>query len=71
MHHRKFLDPTHKWRLDKRRFNCETELGSIPEILSGTDIEELLLGFKNRFGDKTKNMVKVMALLKKGQYCLT
>ena len=54
MHHRKFLDPTHKWRLDKRRFNGETEIGSIPEILSGTDIEELLRGFKNRFGDKTK-----------------
>ena len=54
MNHRKFLDPTHKWRLDKRRFNGETEMGSIPEILSGTDIEELLRGFKNRFGDKTK-----------------
>lgn len=58
MNHRKFLDPTHKWRLDKRRFNGEIEMGSSPEILSGTDIEELLWGYKNQFGDKAKNTGK-------------
>lgn len=50
MDHRKFLDPTHKWRFDKRRFNGKVELRESPPILSGTDIELLLRGYVNRFG---------------------
>ncbi|KAL8097419.1 hypothetical protein AgCh_030522 [Apium graveolens] len=44
MNHRKFLEPTHKWRLDKNNFNGDIEMGQITPVLSGTDIEELLQG---------------------------
>jgi hypothetical protein len=54
MNHRKFLDPAHKWRLDKRRFNGQIEMGNSLEILTGTDIEELLSGYVNEFGLKKK-----------------
>lgn len=50
MNHRKFLDPEHKWRFDKKRFNGEVEMGGCPEILTGSDIEELLSGYINHFG---------------------
>ncbi|XP_074352078.1 uncharacterized protein LOC141691239 [Apium graveolens] len=58
MNHRKFLDPTHKWRLDKRRFNGEVEMGTSPQILSDTDIDELLSGLENQFGVKRKKKEK-------------
>ena len=54
MNHRKFLDPGHKWRFDKKRFNGQIELGQPPEILSRTDIEELLSNFQNELGKKKK-----------------
>ena len=54
MNHRKFLDPTHKWRMDTRRFNGEIEMGQSPSILTGIDIEELLSGHVNHFGVKKK-----------------
>ena len=65
MHHRKFLEPTHKWRLDKKRFNGEIETGKCPEILTGTEIEELLRGFENQFGKKKKKQKKVKSPFKK------
>ncbi|KAK1387289.1 hypothetical protein POM88_015467 [Heracleum sosnowskyi] len=49
---KKVLDPKHKWRFDKKRFNGEIELGTCPDILTGTDIEELLAGYENYFGKK-------------------
>lgn len=52
MNHRKYLDLEHKWRFDKKRFNGEVEMGGTPEILTGTDIEELLEGYINHFGGK-------------------
>ncbi|XP_063936886.1 uncharacterized protein LOC108207459 isoform X1 [Daucus carota subsp. sativus] len=54
MDHRRFLNPEHPWRLDKRKFNGQTEMRGCPETLSGTDIEELLFGFVNQFGVKNK-----------------
>ncbi|XP_074358477.1 uncharacterized protein LOC141697823 [Apium graveolens] len=54
MNHRKFLDPDHKWRFDKRRFNGQIEMGQPPAILSGTNIEDLLSNFQNQFGKKKK-----------------
>ncbi|XP_074322756.1 uncharacterized protein LOC141659726 [Apium graveolens] len=52
MDHRRFLHPEHPWRLDKRKFNGQIELRGCPEVLTGTDIEELLAGFVNHFGGK-------------------
>ncbi|XP_074323738.1 uncharacterized protein LOC141660649 [Apium graveolens] len=52
MDHRRFLHPEHPWRLDKRKFNGQIELRGFPEVLTGTDIEELLAGFVNHFGGK-------------------
>ena len=54
MDHRRFLDPEHPWRLDKRKFNGEIEMGVCPGILTGEDIEELLSGFVNEFGKNKK-----------------
>ncbi|XP_074377420.1 uncharacterized protein LOC141718947 [Apium graveolens] len=65
MNHRKFLDSTHKWRLDKRIFNGEVEIGTNPQILSGTDIDELLSGFENQFGVKRKKKGKSDSSFKK------
>ncbi|KAL6551372.1 hypothetical protein OROMI_021860 [Orobanche minor] len=50
MDHRKFLDPAHKWRFDKRRFNGKFEMREAPPVLSGVDIENLLKGYINKFG---------------------
>ncbi|XP_074362862.1 uncharacterized protein LOC141703164 [Apium graveolens] len=58
MNHRKFLDPTHEWRLDKKRYNDEMEMGNSPVSLTGTEIEELLWGYENQFGDKTRRKHK-------------
>ncbi|XP_074359670.1 uncharacterized protein LOC141699719 [Apium graveolens] len=65
MNHRKFLDPTHEWRLDKKRFNGEMEMGNSPVPLTGTEIEELLWGYENQFGDKTRRKRKRVGPLKK------
>lgn len=54
MDHRRFLDPEHPWRLDKRKFNGQIEMRGCPGTLTGTDIEELLFGFVNEFGRKKK-----------------
>lgn len=56
MNHRKYLDPSHKWRFDKKRFNGQIETRQIPDPLTGKDIEELLFGFENQFGKKRKGM---------------
>ncbi|XP_074359754.1 uncharacterized protein LOC141699836 [Apium graveolens] len=48
MNHMKFLEPTHKWRLDKNNFNGDIKMGLIPPVVSGTDIEELLQGGKSK-----------------------
>lgn len=65
MYHRKFLDPTHKWRFDKRRFNGQVELRESPSILTGVDIETLLKGFTNKFGAAKKNGTKIDGPFKK------
>lgn len=65
MNHRKFLDPAHKWRRDKKRFNGQIELGKSPEPLTGRDIEELLSGFVNQFGLKKKGKGKTTSPFKK------
>ncbi|XP_065853519.1 uncharacterized protein [Euphorbia lathyris] len=54
MNHRKFFDSNHKWRVDKRRFNGDIEVGNMPTELSGMDIVELLHEFKNVFGKQKK-----------------
>ncbi|XP_074347462.1 uncharacterized protein LOC141686321 [Apium graveolens] len=54
MNHRKFLDPNHKWRSDKRRFNGDVETGKTPTMLSGREIEVLLDGYVNTFGKGSK-----------------
>ncbi|XP_074347515.1 uncharacterized protein LOC141686375 [Apium graveolens] len=73
MDHRRFLHPEHPWRLDKRKFNGQIELRGFPEVLTGTDIEELLAGFVNHFGGKKpekkrkrqKNKIKSNSSFKK------
>ncbi|XP_065865709.1 uncharacterized protein [Euphorbia lathyris] len=54
MDHRRFLDCTHQWRLDKRRFNGKTEMRESPTMLTGTDIEELLGKYVNEFGKQSR-----------------
>lgn len=54
MNHRKFLDPTHKWRFDKKRFNGQIETGQPPSILSGLDILMVLKDYENKFGEAEK-----------------
>ncbi|KAK1368456.1 hypothetical protein POM88_034548 [Heracleum sosnowskyi] len=60
MNHREFLDPNHKWRSDKRRFNGDVETGKCPQMLSGREVEVLLDGYVNNFGKgkKTKGTLK-------------
>lgn len=58
MNHRRFLDPSHKWRFDKKRFNGQIEMRQPPEPLTGTDIEQLLVGFENQFGEKINRKKK-------------
>ena len=70
MNHRKFLDPGHKWRFDKKRFNGEIEMGTPLGILSRTDIEELLAGYENIFGKKEVKKHKNESPFKKSQYFL-
>ncbi|XP_074363625.1 uncharacterized protein LOC141718447 [Apium graveolens] len=50
MNHRKFLDPNHKWRFDKRRFNGEVETGTSAPMLTGRQVAEILDGYENSFG---------------------
>ncbi|XP_074377710.1 uncharacterized protein LOC141719233 [Apium graveolens] len=57
MNHRKFLDPNHKWRSDKRRFNGNVETGKTPTMLSGREIEVLLDCYVNTFGKGGKRKV--------------
>ncbi|XP_074351757.1 uncharacterized protein LOC141690898 [Apium graveolens] len=57
MNHRKFLDPNHKWRSDKRRFNGDVETGETPTMLYGREIEVLLDGYVNTFGKGSKRKV--------------
>ncbi|XP_074324230.1 uncharacterized protein LOC141661146 [Apium graveolens] len=52
MNHIKFLDPDHKRRFYKKRFNGEVEMGFTLEILTGKDCLELLSSFRNQFGGK-------------------
>ena len=52
MHHRRFLDPSHKWRMDKQWFNGKIETRQGPVPLTGRDVDQLLVGFKNQFGEK-------------------
>ncbi|XP_074374170.1 uncharacterized protein LOC141714555 [Apium graveolens] len=59
MNHRKFLDPNHKWRFDKRRFNGEVETGTSAPMLTGRQVAEILDGYENSFGGvgkKRKNI---------------
>lgn len=58
MNHRKFLDPNHKWRSNKKRFNGEVEIGEAPARLTGNEIKEVLGGYENIFG-KGKGKRKV------------
>ncbi|XP_074377016.1 uncharacterized protein LOC141718533 [Apium graveolens] len=57
MNHQKYLDPNHKWRSDKRRFNGDVETGETPIMLSGREIEVLLDGYVNTFGKGSKRKV--------------
>ncbi|XP_074377192.1 uncharacterized protein LOC141718712 [Apium graveolens] len=59
MNLRKFLDPNHKWRFDKRRFNGEVETGTSAPMLTGRQVAEILDGYENSFGGvgkKRKNI---------------
>ncbi|KAL8156035.1 hypothetical protein AgCh_001201 [Apium graveolens] len=53
MNHRKFLDPNHKWRFDKRRFNGEVETGTSAPMLTGRQVAKILVGYENSFGGDT------------------
>ncbi|KAK1388335.1 hypothetical protein POM88_016513 [Heracleum sosnowskyi] len=64
MNHRNFLDPNHKWRSDKRRFNGDVETGKCPQMLSGREVEVLLDGYVNTFG-KGKKRKDVEELIEK------
>ena len=54
MSHRRFLDPSHKWRFDKKNFNGAIETRQSAEPLTGTEVEQLLFGYKNQFGENKK-----------------
>ena len=58
MNHRRFLHPSHKYRFDKKRFNGEIETRQSAEPLTGTEVEQLLVGFKNQFGEINKKKRK-------------
>uniref|UniRef100_A0A803ND12 Transposase n=1 Tax=Chenopodium quinoa TaxID=63459 RepID=A0A803ND12_CHEQI len=49
---RKFLDPSHPWRRDKRNFDGKLEERCQPIPLNGIDIENMLRDFPNAFGKK-------------------
>ncbi|XP_021764842.1 uncharacterized protein LOC110729408 [Chenopodium quinoa] len=51
---RKFLDPSHPWRHDKRNFDRKLEERCQPILLNGIDIENMLRDFPNAFGKKQK-----------------
>ena len=51
---RKFLDPSHPWRHDKRNFDGKLEERCQPIPLNGIDIENMLRDFPNAFGKKQK-----------------
>ncbi|KAL8133946.1 hypothetical protein AgCh_009131 [Apium graveolens] len=66
MNHRKFLDPNHKWRFDKRRFNGEVETGTSAPMLTGRQVAEILDGYENSFGgdNLTRHNLDVMHIEK-------
>ncbi|XP_056685694.1 uncharacterized protein [Spinacia oleracea] len=51
---RRFLDPAHRWRYNKRNFDGVIEERSEPIPLKGTDVEYMLRDFPNEFGKKRK-----------------
>ncbi|XP_021754565.1 uncharacterized protein LOC110719895 [Chenopodium quinoa] len=51
---RKFLDPSHPWRHDKRNFDGKLKERSQPIPLNGIYIENMLSDFSNAFGKKQK-----------------
>ena len=58
MNHRWFLHPSHKYRFDKKRFNGEIETRQSAKPLTGIEVEQLLVGFKNQFGEINKKKRK-------------
>ncbi|XP_074374487.1 uncharacterized protein LOC141714890 [Apium graveolens] len=58
MSHQRFLDTSDKWRFDKKRFNGAIETRQSAEPLMGTEVEQLLIGFKNQFGENNKKKRK-------------
>jgi len=56
MSHRRFLEPDHKWRLNKTSFNKKLERRPPPKPLTGDDVWEQLRNCDNIFrkGDKGK-----------------
>ncbi|KAL8132986.1 hypothetical protein AgCh_008451 [Apium graveolens] len=50
MNHRKFLDPNHKWRFDKRRFNGKVETGTSAPMLTRRQVAKILDGYEKSFG---------------------
>ncbi|XP_056688096.1 uncharacterized protein [Spinacia oleracea] len=51
---RRFLDPAHPWRYNKRNFDGVIEERSEPIPLKGADVEYMLRDFPNEFGKKQK-----------------
>ncbi|XP_056697947.1 uncharacterized protein [Spinacia oleracea] len=51
---RRFLDPGHPWRYNKRNFDGVIEERSEPIPLKGTDVEYVLRDFPNEFGKNQK-----------------
>lgn len=56
---RKFFDPFHPWRRDKRNFDGKLEERQQPTPLTGIDIENMLRDFPNEFGKKQKKPRRV------------
>ncbi|KAL8146611.1 hypothetical protein AgCh_004366 [Apium graveolens] len=66
MNHQKFLDPNHKWRFDKRRFNGEVETRTSAPMLTGRQVTEILDDYENFFGgdNLTRHNLDVMHIEK-------
>ena len=58
MSHRRFLEPDHKWRLNRTSFNKKTERRAPPQPLSGYDVWEQLSNCDNLFGKGDKGKRK-------------
>ena len=58
MSHRRFLDPDHKWRLNRTSFNKKTERRPPPQPLTGYDVWEQLSNCDNLFGKGDKGKRK-------------